>query len=277
MPDSKKNWLALVNEIKIKYEVPATNSIIGPDGFIIPGYNGLKLNDKEVLKRLENLEIWDESQLVWEEIEPRVLITDLTPAPICQGNPNKPMVSIMINVAWGNEYLLELIKIFQTYDVKATFFLDGSWVNKFPKLAIKIKDAGHEIGNHAYSHPDMRLLPGEYIIQELRLANEVILKELGIKPSLFTPPSSSYNEKLVKLVNKEDMLTILNTIDTLDWKNPDSKEIINIVQTKLINGAIILIHPTELSVHSLATMLEGIKEKGLQIGTVSELLAIKRI
>lgn len=108
------------------------------------------------LLNLEKLGKWDETQIVYEEVKPYVTISDFNPAVIYYGNPNKPMVSLMIKVSWENEYLVELLRILNENEVKVTFFLEGSWTYKYPLLAKKIKEDGHEIGSHAYSHPDMR-------------------------------------------------------------------------------------------------------------------------
>jgi len=65
------------------------------------------------------------------------------------------MVSFLINVAWGNEYLPDILATLKKQNVKASFFLEGRWVQKNPELAKMIVEAGHEVGNHSYTHPDM--------------------------------------------------------------------------------------------------------------------------
>ena len=77
----------------------------------------------------------------------------MPPEPIYRGNPEKPMIALLINVAWGNEYIPEILKILNQHQTKATFFFDGSWVKKNPDLANNILKEGHENGNHAYIHP----------------------------------------------------------------------------------------------------------------------------
>ena len=79
---------------------------------------------------------FDETKLVFEEVPPTVHLDDLDPQPIFRGNPEKPMVSLLINVAWGNEYIPPILKILDDHQVKATFFFDGSWVKNNPDLAL---------------------------------------------------------------------------------------------------------------------------------------------
>ncbi|MGE7635768.1 polysaccharide deacetylase family protein [Bacillus paramycoides] len=193
--------------------------------------------------------------------------------PIFCGNQNIRMVSFMVNVAWGNQYLLELLEIMQRYNCNVTFFLEGTWAHMYPHLAKAIRDAGHEIGNHAYSHADMRGLTEEYIIWELRNTNAVIFKELGIKPSLFTPPYATYNERIVKIVAQEGMKTVLSSIDTQDWNTNNPDEIINKVNSDLKNGSIILMHPTEVIINTLPTIIKNIEKHGVRIGKISDIIS----
>ncbi|WP_339063220.1 polysaccharide deacetylase family protein [Tepidibacillus marianensis] len=67
---------------------------------------------------------------VWQEVEPKKNMAQYASYPIYRGNPQKPMVSLMINVAWGTEYLDSILRTLETEQVKTTFFLDGSWVEK---------------------------------------------------------------------------------------------------------------------------------------------------
>ncbi|WP_047155152.1 polysaccharide deacetylase family protein, partial [Aneurinibacillus tyrosinisolvens] len=203
-------------------------------------------------------------------------MSSANPSPIYQGSPDKPVISFMVNVAWGNEYLPQLLEILHSRGIKLTFFLQGSWVARFPELARKISAAGHEIGNHAYTHPDMRSLSADEIYLELRKTNEVIGKELGLKPKFFTPPYGYYDGRVIDLAARESMLTILWTLDTLDWKMTDSGEIFRRIIPHLRNGSLILMHPTESSMKALPAMLDAAREKSYEIGTVSEVLSVDK-
>ncbi len=272
-----EDWMAKLKEYKSQHDVPPIDARIDPIWKAIPGYNGIQVNIEASLEKLKKAGKWDESLIVWEEVEPKVGLADLKPSPIYKGNPEKPMISFMINVAWGNEYLPEILKTLEKYGVKSTFFLDGSWANKFPDEARKIKQAGHEIGNHAYSHPDMKTISLNRIRLEITKTNEVIQKELDIRPLLFAPPSGSFDDRVVQMAAQEKMYTILWTLDTIDWRKPAPSEIIRRLSPKLANGSLILMHPTESSMKALPALLEAAKSKGLKVGAVSDLLSSKRI
>ncbi|QWI25603.1 hypothetical protein EXW34_31035 (plasmid) [Bacillus mycoides] len=194
--------------------------------------------------------------------------------PIYYGQPDKSLISIMINVSWGNQYVLELLEIMKNSNCKFTFFLEGFWVHKYPHLARKIRDQGHEIGSHAYSHLDMRGLTDDYIKWELKNTNEILFKELKVTPELFTPPYAACNEKIVEIASLEGLTTIIGSLDTQDWNSNHADEIIDKVNFNVKNGSIILIHPTEVTVKALPNILKLILNRNFNICTVSKLLAL---
>jgi probable sporulation protein (polysaccharide deacetylase family) len=273
----EREWENNLEKVRQEREQPAINARIDSVWKAIPGYNGVVLNKEESIRNLNKADQWDESQVVFVEVEPKIGLADLKPSPIYRGNQEKPMISFMINVAWGNEYLPEILHTLEKHKVKSTFFLDGSWTNRFPAEAKKILDAGHEIGNHAYSHPDMKKLSMNRIRLELTKTNQVIQKELGVKPALFAPPSGSYDERAVQLAAQEGMFTVLWTLDTVDWKKPTPTQIVNRITPHLSNGSLILMHPTASSSAALPALLKAAKAKGLKAGTVSELISSKRV
>lgn len=243
----------------------------------IPGYNGLMVDIEASYKRMEQDGEFDEEKVVYKEIPPKVSLNDLGPEPIYRGNPQKPMVALLINVAWGNEYIPEILKVLESHQVKATFFFDGSWVKNNPDLAKEIKGAGHEIGNHAYSHPDLSQCSVNRTIDELVKTNKVIIETLNVKPKWFAPPSGSFKDDTVRVAHELGMGTILWTVDTVDWKKPDTWEMVNRVVGKVENGSMILMHPTKPTAEGLDTMIKAIMEKGLKLGTVSNLMSEERV
>ncbi len=243
----------------------------------IPGYNGLEVDVEASYKKMKKKGKFDESKIVFKEIPPTTHLDDLDPQPIYKGNPEKPMVAFLINVAWGNEYIPTILKVLKEHQTKATFFLDGSWVKKNPDLAKSIKDGGHEIGNHAYSHPDLQKKSMAETTEELKKTNDVIEKTLGLKTKWFAPPSGSFNETTIQVADQLNMKTILWTVDTVDWKKPATSEMVNRVVSKVENGSMVLMHPTKPVAEGIESMITEIKGKGYQLGTVSDLLNEKRI
>lgn len=260
-----------------RYNEPPVDAVVDRVWKAIPGYNGRIIDMKASYELMEKKGTFNENQLVFKEIPPEVHLEDLPPAPIYKGNPQKPMASFTVNVSWGEEYLPEMLKILREEKVKATFFLEGRWVQKNPKLAKMVLEEGHEVGSHAYSHPDLSNTPLEKTKIELKQTNEAIEAVLSVKPTLFAPPSGSYNTQVVEAAKEMNMFTILWTVDTIDWKNPDPMQMAERTASKTENGSIILMHPTKSSVKGLKPLIRQIKEKNIQLDTVSELFNESRI
>ena len=260
------------------HHIPAVDAKVDRVWKAIPGYNGLEVDLDASYKKMKATGKLDKSKIVYKETTPNVHLKDLGPHPIFKGNPDKPMVAFLINVAWGNEYIPDILDALKKHKTKATFFFDGSWVSKNPDLAKLIHSEGHEIGNHAYSHPDLQQKSEAETMEELKKTNEVIIKTLGITtPKWFGPPSGSFNQQTVETASKLGMYTVLWTVDTVDWKKPATNEMVNRVVSQVENGTMILMHPTKPVAEGMEAMITQITEKGFQLGTVSELMSEKRV
>ncbi|MFJ8235693.1 polysaccharide deacetylase family protein [Ureibacillus sp. NPDC094379] len=266
-----------IEEFSKQNEVEPIDAKVDKVWKAIPGYNGLRVDIKASLKEMKAKGEFDEKKIIYKEISPKVHLEDLDPQPIYRGNPQKPMVTLLINVAWGNEFIPPILKALKNHKVKATFSFDGSWVKKNPELAKMIYKEGHEIGNHAYSHPDLQKRSEAETMDELKKTNEVIQETLGTTPKWFGPPSGSFNQTTVNVAHQLNMKTILWTVDTVDWKKPETSEMVNRIVSNVENGSIVLMHPTKPVAEGLDAMISGIKEKGLKLGTIGDLMSEKRI
>lgn len=269
----------LMAEIKQKahqYEEEPIDAVIDPVWKAIPGYEGIQVDIKKSYENMKKDKKFIESKLVLKATKPRMTLNDLEPSPIYKGNPKKEMVAFQVNVAWGNEYLLELLKTFKKHNISVTFNLDGSWTKKNPRLAKMIVEEGHEIGNHGYTHPDFQKLSSQKIREELNTTNDIIEATVKKTPKWFAPPSGSYSMSAVKIAYEMNMKTILWTVDTVDWKSPNPQEMANRIINESHPGAMVLMHPTKSTAEGLELMIKGIEQKGLTISTVSNLLSEKR-
>lgn len=259
-----------------KYEIPPSDAKIDPVWRAIPGLNGVKVDIDASYEKMKKNGVFSPDKLQFIQIPPKVHLDDLTPSPIYKGHPDKPVVSFIINVAWGNEFLPQMLATLKKHHVHATFFLEGRWVKNHPELALMIVEAGHEVGNHSYSHPDMKKLSAEKIREEIVKTNEVIKATTNVTPKWFAPPSGSFRDEVVKIAREEKMHTIMWSVDTIDWRNPQPSELISRVLGKIHNGAIVLMHPTKATAESLETLITSIKERDLEIQTISKLLSEER-
>ena len=140
-----------------------------------------------------------------------------------------------------------------------------------------IVSAGHEVGNHSYSHPDMKQLTADKAREQMIKTNEIIEAATGEKCKWFAPPSGSYRDETVKIANELNMKTVMWTVDTVDWRKPSPEVLISRVMSKIDKGSMVLMHPTESTAKSLDQLITLIQKKNLQIGTVTELMNEERI
>jgi polysaccharide deacetylase family sporulation protein PdaB len=168
----------------------------------------------------------------------------------------------------------EILGILKEKNVKATFFVVGERVKRFPKLVQQEIEDGHEVGTHTYSHPNLTKLRKNQLEEELNNTEEAILA-VAPKPTLFRPPGGSYNDTIIKLTRDKGYLTILWSIDTLDWRSPPVGDIVNSVLKNIKPGSIILLHdgkypsPTPEAVEFI---IDSLRSLGYEFVTVSELL-----
>ncbi len=195
--------------------------------------------------------------------------------PVYRGNADEKEVALTVNVFWGEEYIPQMLDIMRDNKVKSTFFMGGQWVEKFPDLTKKIYQEGHELGSHGYSHPHVDQLSKSQNIIELEKTEDLIFKATGERPTLFAPPYGERSQVVLESASEAGYRTILWSVDTVDWQRPEPKIIEDRVLKKVHNGAIVLMHPTAPTIKALPNIINGLKEQGYNVVTVSELLKKK--
>ena len=183
-------------------------------------------------------------------------------------------VAISFDAAWGNDDTEELINILAEYEVPATFFVVGAWVDKYPESVKQLHEAGHKIGNHSNSHPYMTKLSAAQMQSELAACNEKIKSITGYEPCLFRPPYGDYNNSTIKAVEQAKMYTIQWDVDSLDWKDTATPQsIAQRVVSKVKNGSIVLFHnDADHTPEALPTILKALKDQGYEFVFIEDLI-----
>lgn len=193
--------------------------------------------------------------------------------PVYSVETEEKKVAISFDAAWGNEQTAELLDILDQYDVKATFFLVGEWVDNYPESVKEIAAKGHDVENHSDTHAHMPELSLENMKNEITSCNEKIKALTGKCPTLFRPPYGDYNNDVVASVKNEDMYCIQWDVDSLDWKDLSSADITQRILNKLQCGSIVLLHNgAKNTPAALPSIIEGIRAQGYELVPISELL-----
>ena len=190
-----------------------------------------------------------------------------------KGNIDEKVIAFACNVDWGNEYIPEMLSIFEKEDIKITFFVTGKWAEKNEKLLKNIYSYKHEIGNHGYAHADYGKLNYDDNLREIKKCHEVLNNILNMECKYFAPPAGSFNDNTIKAAEELNYDIIMWSIDTIDWREDSTQDkIINRVLTQAENSAIVLMHPTKETIKALPVIIQTLKEEGKNIVKVGQVI-----
>ncbi len=183
-------------------------------------------------------------------------------------------IAISFDAAWGNDDTEQLISILSSYNVPATFFVVGAWVDKYPESVKQLSDAGHRVENHSNTHPYMSKLSNEQISNELSSCNQKIASVTGRTPTLIRPPYGDYDNHVIEAVEQAGMYCIQWDVDSLDWKDSATPEnIAERVISKVEPGSIVLFHnDADHTPAALPTILKTLKEQGYEFVFIEDLI-----
>lgn len=167
------------------------------------------------------------------------------------------------------KYTPELLKLLDEYDAKATFFLIGKNVAKHPQIVKDEAAAGHEIGNHTWSHKDLTKMSVAAAQRDLKKTDNAIKNVTGEDPTLIRPPFGAIPPSLKKAL---EVPVALWDVDTLDWKTRDTKKTVKTAE-QITPGSIVLMHDIhESTVKAVPTILKDLKAQGYHFVTVTEII-----
>ena len=167
-----------------------------------------------------------------------------------------------------------LLQILKDNDAKATFFLIGNKVAANPAGAKKIADAGMEIGNHTWEHPNMATLPIEDIAPQFSKANDAITAATGRAPTLYRPAGGLSTDPVRQSAATFGLAEILWDVIPFDWANDTNTAATRqLLMSQIKPGSVVLFHDTYSStVDLLYQFIPVLKANGYRMVTVSELL-----
>ncbi|MCB1186224.1 polysaccharide deacetylase family protein [bacterium] len=167
-------------------------------------------------------------------------------------------------------YTMKVHDILREEGIRATFFVVGRNVDRYPEQVVALAEYGHEIGNHSYTHRDLLTLSKAQIKKEIDDTSS-ILEKLGITPHWFRPPYGSFNRTVVDQIADAGLDTMLWSVDPNDWQRPGSDVIRKRVVGNAGPGAVILMHSTvSQTVEALPGIIKDLRAEGYTFVTASE-------
>ena len=193
--------------------------------------------------------------------------------PIYHVDTTEKQVAISFDAAWGADKTQGILDILKEFEVNATFFLVGFWVDDYSDMVKAIDAAGCEIGTHSNTHPDMAKLSKATMKQELETSISKIKSVTGKDVKLFRAPFGSYNNALLETADELSLKTIQWDVDSLDWKGLSAQDITSRVCSRVKNGSIILMHNNSDNIlDALRLTLNRLKVAGYKITCISDLV-----
>ncbi len=190
-------------------------------------------------------------------------------------DPNKPMIALTFDDGPG-KLTMQLLEQLETYDAKATFFMVGTNVPRYPDTVRKVKEMGCEIGNHSVTHAKLTgLATDEEIVAEIIGTNTALSNIIGEESAFFRPPYGAVDDRVVALANAP---LVMWSIDTRDWESKDAAVIRDYVLGTVQDGDIVLMHDIhEATVQAAIDCIPKLIENGYQLVTVSEMAAARGV
>lgn len=191
----------------------------------------------------------------------------------CTDNENRE-IALTINCAWGADDIEDILNTLDKYQIKATFFVVGTWAEKYPEKLKMIYERGHEIGNHSYSHKLPSKSSKEQLAVEIDQCNEAVEKVIGIRPELYRAPSGDITDTVLDLAEARGMYNIKWSVDSIDWRKDMTKDnILNRVLGRTVSGSILLFHnDTQYTKEILPQIIDHLQKEDYKFVKVSSLI-----
>lgn len=187
---------------------------------------------------------------------------------------HRPMVALTFDDGPG-KFTDKLLDCLEENNAKATFFMLGENVERFPDVVKRMHDSGMELGNHSYDHTTLTTLSESDILKQITKTNNAIDDACGVPADVMRPPGGSYNTTVSSLA---EMPIITWSIDTRDWANRNADNTYKVIMDDVEDGSIVLMHDIhESSIEASLRLIPDLVEKGFRLVTIRQMAEQKGI
>ncbi len=212
-----------------------------------------------------------------EKDEIAVLTSAVGPHAVDSIQTDDKVIALTFNISWGEKQAIPILDVLKQYEInETTFFLSGSWAERNPETVERIVEDGHEIGNLGFHYEHYTTLETDEIKKDIQLSSHVLNELTKQQPTLYRPPHGSFDKRVLKLLDDYHYTTVHWSVDSEDWKNPGTENIVKNVIEAAKSGDIVLMHASDSAkqtANALPKIIEHFQKKGFRFVTVSELLA----
>jgi peptidoglycan/xylan/chitin deacetylase (PgdA/CDA1 family) len=174
-----------------------------------------------------------------------------------------------------------LLEVLAKHDVHATFFMLGRHVRQLPQIAEAVARAGHVIGNHTYTHPNLIFTPRWQLTREIDDCEQVLTEVVGEHARLFRPPFGGRRPTTLHTIRAAGFTTVMWSVTAFDWEATSVGQIERNVARQVRGGDIILLHDgghlsssadRAFTVRAADRIIARYKQEGYDFVTVPELM-----
>lgn len=268
----------VLEQMAAVHRIPAVDARIDEETQgVIPDINGLIIDVEATIQKLLQAQKGETIEPQYRQVPAKTTLEDFPAHPVYRGNPAKKQVAFLINVAWGNEYLPDLIAALKEAGAEGTFFLVGRWVERNQKEAQMLAETGFEIASHGYSDAlSLQHADKETIAEDLRKATQVIADVCKVKPHFFSPHRGELSPLVLEEAAAQELRVIMWSLDTVDWQLPGVEKMLAKILDNVKGGDLILMHPTAQTAELLRLLIPELRNLGLEPVALSELLNPER-
>jgi peptidoglycan-N-acetylglucosamine deacetylase len=182
----------------------------------------------------------------------------------------------------NDPYTQQLMEVLARHNVRATFFLLGQFVRKRPEVVREMVAAGHAVGNHTYSHPNLIFVSQAELRQQIEQTNAAIADACGEKPKLFRPPFGGRRPGTFSTAREYEMTPIMWRVTCYDWSAKSNLSIEKKAERQIHGGEVILLHDgghlelgTDRShtIQATDNLVRRYKDEGYEFVTVPQMLS----
>ena len=181
----------------------------------------------------------------------------------------------------NDPHTLRLLDVLDKYAVKATFFVIGKFAERRPEIVRAVLSAGHEIGNHTYSHPNLIFRSSAQVRREIGQCEDAVAAATGVRTHVFRPPWGGRLPATLRAVRAAGYQPVLWSASSYDWSARSAQEIVKNVGRQVRGGEVILLHDGDhraadgdrsLSVAATDLLLRRYRDDGYEFVTVSQMM-----